>query len=426
MVTTEQQSPVLEKVIVSKQKCDAMFLGLQSGADSHSTFHFKIIYTAVAEGRDVDAYFGLRDPETKDHILAPKLIPADGLFSVELASNTQVALRLDFPELIEVDTLSLLNHTDSNLSMLSKCTLLFRNGKNQEIDLEGMPKIGSSSEISVFLKERSDHAIKQLNAETVTTLGIEKCVSLIADICIEKLHSSKWLETKNLEAYQDHLRTPKSISLLIEKINERDAEIAPVAKREPFTFIISKHSINPSWLLSRKSSYLNALENVLTFAKDHGIPAYIAYGTLLGAARSEQFIPHDDDVDVIFDLMATSKDDMLRKLATLSIELLNAGIVPRAIGANSHLTVDTKFGGVDIFSFWVSKSRAHLLMQNYATRSIDKKILRGKSLSKAKLYGKYFDAPPEIEAFLEERYGSDWKVPNPYHEWPWALEAKLA
>lgn len=47
---------------------------------------------------------------------------------------------------------------------------------------------------------------------------------------------------------------------------------------------------------------LEMLEDFAKFCDDNGIVYYLMYGTLIGAARHQGFIPWDDDIDVVMDV----------------------------------------------------------------------------------------------------------------------------
>ena len=75
---------------------------------------------------------------------------------------------------------------------------------------------------------------------------------------------------------------------------------------------------------------------------------------------------------------------------------------------------------VDVFPYWIEDNQAQLHMENMKIRGISPSIFDGrKTIS---LYGEEFDIPAKPEAFLEERYGEDWKVSNRFHEWPWKIK----
>ena len=58
---------------------------------------------------------------------------------------------------------------------------------------------------------------------------------------------------------------------------------------------------------------LSLLEDCRRICEAHGIPYYLAQGTLLGAVRHRGFIPWDDDIDLLF-----RADDLDRFMAAFA------------------------------------------------------------------------------------------------------------
>ena len=181
-------------------------------------------------------------------------------------------------------------------------------------------------------------------------------------------------------------------------------------------FIMTRHGIRKSHLLSLKDELLEHTSRVMEFVQSQGYPCMLLYGTLLGAVRDKGFIPHDDDLDVCF---FSSHNDMRAASNELYEKLkANGFTVVKNIGCNLHV-----LGGkglcVDLFPGVIAGNQISLHMEKMSIRQISKDIvLPARSID---FYGRTFNAPADPEAFLKERYGDDWTESNPFFEWPYAL-----
>ena len=72
---------------------------------------------------------------------------------------------------------------------------------------------------------------------------------------------------------------------------------------------LSKHSINRSILRQNRDEYLSAIQQAVDLFKTLEIDLVLCYGTLLGAVRDDDFIAHDDDVDLLMINDAKSKEE---------------------------------------------------------------------------------------------------------------------
>lgn len=145
-------------------------------------------------------------------------------------------------------------------------------------------------------------------------------------------------------------------------------------------------------------------ENLLIFKTimdKYNIPFTLAYGTLLGAIRENDFITHDEDIDIA----------ILREDEEIFLDLLfefqkNGFVVGRY--EDDLLSLIRKNEYIDIYIF--KKSMFGLL--GYRHRGI--KYLKNKYLINTIKYSflnENFDIPKEYIKYLEDEYGSNWKTP---------------
>lgn len=184
--------------------------------------------------------------------------------------------------------------------------------------------------------------------------------------------------------------------------------------------VLSKHDVHEASLVTQEERYLDALDELFSILHDAGATAVLCYGSLLGAVREGKFLAHDDDVDVLFfDGSATREEAVERKhmlidhLGALGYEIWGDA------GENFH--VQLQGVAIDLFFCWKQQDRLSLMMEKFKYRDIDAAIVLPPSTLALK--GRIYPVPADPEAFLEERYGPGWKIPDPYHEWPWAVRS---
>lgn len=144
--------------------------------------------------------------------------------------------------------------------------------------------------------------------------------------------------------------------------------------------------------------------------EQHGIPHWLDYGSLLGAARTGELIPWDGDVD--FGVLCSD----LERVRKLADEVASAGHI---LNVDDPLVwrvelSSTNLLHVDLFP-WREEGDGNLKMSwpgypdecwAFPRRFLD-------DMQPVKLYGHPFPAPAPLDEFLARyRYGPDYRVPR--------------
>lgn len=174
------------------------------------------------------------------------------------------------------------------------------------------------------------------------------------------------------------------------------------------------------WFSDMNPAYLDALvvdmkELELIFRVEFGLELFLSYGTLLGAIRHGDFIPHDFDIDMAYVSRARSVDGIRTERDRIEALLSKFGRVQSRRGRGSlflNSATNSESGmwhfGVEIFTCYHLHGRFYGFASfpgNLPTRAI-------KPFGKALLRGVEFSVPAHPEEMLAAHYGSDWRVPR--------------
>ena len=138
---------------------------------------------------------------------------------------------------------------------------------------------------------------------------------------------------------------------------------------------------------------------------------FICYGTLLGCIRDNDFIPHDDDVDVCFLADEQGLDAAVGEFRRVVKTLSDMG---QTIQSDSSAQFHWGLEGttLDVFMAWMEGD--HLYMYNTGGLYSRDRIY---PLAERDFRGHQVLVPNDPEALLELIYGPGWRIPDPSFQW---------
>ncbi|WP_051551295.1 class I SAM-dependent methyltransferase [Nocardioides sp. URHA0020] len=158
---------------------------------------------------------------------------------------------------------------------------------------------------------------------------------------------------------------------------------------------------------------LDALEVVIGALEKAGVEPFLAYGTLLGAVRDQDFIGHDSDADVGYVSRFEFPVDVVRESYALQRRLREMGFrVQRYSGLGLKVILEEPGGtsrGLDVFGGF-SRDGMLYLMGEVGHPFRDEWLHPRTS---ATLAGREFPVPARPEHLLEAMYGESWRLPDP-------------
>lgn len=208
-----------------------------------------------------------------------------------------------------------------------------------------------------------------------------------------------------------------SRSLSREDLESLEADAAVIGEQKlGHPLIAAAHTFARPLSSYPRETLLDTIDAVAEALADSDWPLVVCYGTLLGFYRDNDFIAHDDDIDLL--CIPGKRRGDLEKVAGAIVEKLNSSGFRAQVNFNNRrerLPFVQVFSRVhkvhvDIFLAYSEASEIFLPMRNVNYSSIPAPIML--PVAEKLFFGRPYSVPARIEGFLEARYGSTWRTPD--------------
>lgn len=139
--------------------------------------------------------------------------------------------------------------------------------------------------------------------------------------------------------------------------------------------------------------------------KSHDVTVAMAYGTLLGAVRENDFISHDEDIDLF---MSVDDEEKLREAL---FDLREGGFEVCRYDRRGLISFMREGEYIDIYIFHEKTPGVVVCGREI----MPEHFLR--NLSPFTFLGHEYLAPREYERYLSFFYGDDWRIPVKYYHY---------
>lgn len=181
-------------------------------------------------------------------------------------------------------------------------------------------------------------------------------------------------------------------------------------------YFLGPHRFSRRLASIRDQELHEALTPLFSFIESIGASGFLNNGTLLGARRSGDMLPHDDDLDIAIHVHGDTETQIaeewrqVRNAFRERYEIIDKGAF-FAIDILDRIKVD-------VFPAWTLDGRAYVYPICAGEMAHDDLL----PVSKVTLRGTAYPAPRNVEALLALNYGPNWRVPDRY----WKFDRKAA
>ena len=161
------------------------------------------------------------------------------------------------------------------------------------------------------------------------------------------------------------------------------------------------------------STIVDAAEDVLAIMREAGVEGFLAYGSLLGAVRAGQVIPHDYDADLSYLSTREFPVDAIGESYRLERAIRAYGYAIHRYSALAFKvrldSDDATHPWLDVFGSMIVGDMLYVVWDVGAPMRRDQVL----PLGTCRLEGRELPAPRDVDAWLTATYGPSWRVPDP-------------
>ncbi|HEY7052602.1 MAG TPA: methyltransferase domain-containing protein [Mycobacterium sp.] len=169
------------------------------------------------------------------------------------------------------------------------------------------------------------------------------------------------------------------------------------------------------WSEQEKANYLREALEICDILKELTPKVCLGFGSALAIVRDGDFIPHDDDLDIIVGFDESEAADL-----SSALEMIEQWLRPRGFRVDGNFTAHRHVARpgqkkLDVFVGLFEGER--ISWYPSARRILDRDTMY--PTSEATLFGMTCPLPGNPEAYLERVYGPQWRQPDPAFRHGW-------